>query len=199
MFYYISGKLVHTDPGSAVIDVSGVAYKMTVSGTTLSEIAAKDTVRLYTHLAVREDGIELFGFATEEELATFKLLIGVSGVGPKAAISVLSIFTPDKLSLAVANGDTKAIARSQNVGAKTAARIVLELKDKLAKEIAPAEAGVDLEDMTGDYGQNNLLDAQNALIVLGYTRGEAIAALRGVSPADSVENMIKAALQKMGR
>ena len=199
MFYYISGKLVHTDPSSAVIDVSGVAYKMTVSGTTLSEIAPKENVRLYTHLAVREDGIELFGFATEEELTTFKLLIGVSGVGPKAAISILSIFTPDKLSLAVANGDTKAIAKAQNVGAKTAARIVLELKDKIAKEITPAEAGDASGDTLDDFGQSNLQDAQNALMVLGYTKGEATAALRGVDPSDTVENMITAALQKMSR
>lgn len=194
MFYYISGKLVHTDPVSAVIDVSGIAYRLTVSTTTLSEISPKEEVRLYTYLAVREDGLELFGFHTEEELAVFKMLIGVSGVGPKAAMSVLSVFTPDKLSLAVTGGDAKAISRAQGVGAKTAARIVLELKDKMKKEIA--EAPVD--DVAADpYGQNNLLDAQNALIVLGYTRGQAIAALRGVSPSDSVENMIKEALKKI--
>ncbi len=191
MFYYIKGTLVYTDSSSAVIDTGGVAYKMTVSTSTLSQIATlKNNVTLYTYMAVREDAVDLFGFYTLEELSLFKLLITVSGVGPKAAMGVLSAFTPERFAIVVGSEDVKALSKANGVGAKTAARIILELKDKVAKEMtasksAPIASG-------GDFS-----DAQNALMVLGYTKAEAVKALSGVSPTLALEDMIKEALKKL--
>ena len=140
MFYYLCGKLTLLKNDVAVIDVGGAGYKLTISGTTYEAMPANrsvkepPTVKLFTYLAVREDGIELFGFATETELATFKLLITVSGVGPKAAMSILSHLTPEKFALAVCTDDKKTISKANGIGPKTAARVILELKDKLMKE-----------------------------------------------------------------
>ena len=142
MFYYLQGKLAYTDLTTAVIDVGGVGYELTVSGTTYSALprtSSEPTVKLYTYMAVREDEVELFGFYTEEELSAFKLLITVSGVGPKAAMAILTLLTPEKFALAVCSEDTKTLAKANGIGAKTAARVVLELKDKMTKE-APASA-----------------------------------------------------------
>ena len=140
MFYYISGKLAHLDPAFAVIDASGVGYKLAISGTTHAAmphhltVNEAPTVKLYTYMAVREDDVELFGFANEAELSSFKMLLGVSGVGPKAAISILSLLTPEKFALAVCTEDRKTIAKANGIGPKTAARVILELKDKLLKQ-----------------------------------------------------------------
>ena len=191
MFYYIKGTLVYTDFSSAVIDTGGVAYKMTVSTSTLQQISClKNDVKLYTYMAVREDAVDLFGFYTLEELSLFKLLITVSGVGPKAAMGVLSAITPERFAIVVGSEDVKALSKANGVGAKTAARIILELKDKVAKEMissksAPIQA-------SGDFA-----DAQNALMVLGYTKAEAVKALSGISPALALEDMIKEALKKL--
>ena len=194
MFYYIKGDLVHTENNLAVIDVGGVAYKLTVSANTIGNLAAsqKDKVKLYTYIAVREDAVELFGFYSLEELSLFKLLITVSGVGPKAAMSVLSSFTVEKFAIAVGNEDVKALSKANGVGAKTAARIVLELKDKVAKEISVSKGVADTPVSSG-----TLSDAQNALMVLGYSKSEATNALKGISPALSLEDMIKEALKKL--
>ena len=141
MFHYISGALAAIEPSFAVIDAGGVGYKLTVTQTTYGTLSHKNAtegsvnVRLYTYMAVREDGIELFGFASEEELDCFKLLITVSGVGPKAAISILSQLSPSKLMLAICNDNKKAIAQANGIGPKTAARIILELKDKVSKSV----------------------------------------------------------------
>ncbi|MBR2370999.1 MAG: Holliday junction branch migration protein RuvA [Clostridia bacterium] len=204
MFYYICGKPAHLDLNFAVIDVGGVGYKLTVSATTHQAIAAQRgnasaTVKLYTHMAVREDDVELFGFATETELASFKMLISVSGVGPKAAMAILSILTPEKFAVAVCTEDTKAISKASGVGAKTAARIVLELRDKLKKENPGfATADVSREIVGGTTGgRSNLGEAQDALIVLGYTRGEAQSALKSADPTLDVEALIKHALKQL--
>lgn len=201
MFYYLEGKLFLPDLATAVIDCGGVGYRLTVSGTTRSAIATKggQTVRLYTYLSVREDAMELFGFFEEEELTAFTQLISVSGVGPKAAIAILSVLTAERLNKAVLTGDVKAISAAQGVGAKIAARIVLELKDKLAKAL-----GVSAEDLPtvpdGNSGAEALSDALNALMVLGYTRGEATAALKKVNPAGkSTEELIKAGLMLLAK
>ena len=141
MIYSLNGGLIHLDAltSSAVIECGGVGYKVTVTSGTLARLPSvmepPHKVRIFTHMQVREDAVELYGFATEEELTMFKMLITVSGVGPKAAISILSLFTPQKLALAIAEEDAKAISKAPNVGAKTAGRIILDLKSKLAKEI----------------------------------------------------------------
>ena len=175
MFYYLSGVLAHREAGIAVIDCGGVGYKLTVSQNTLSAIdriaTRSDKVKLYTYMAVREDDVELFGFASEEELSTFKMLLTVSGIGPKAAMGVLSAFTPDGLARAVSTEDTKAIARANGIGAKGAARIVLELKDKLSyvgdTDTTPIAASV-----SAPKKSSCLTEAAEALTALGYSRAE---------------------------
>lgn len=209
MFYYLSGTLALAAPGLAVVDVGGVGYKLTISENTYAALprrgltdAAAPGVKLYTYMAVREDDIELFGFASEAELSSFRMLLGVSSVGPKAAMAILSILTPEKFALAVCMEDRKAIAKASGIGPKTAARIVLELKDKLQKQFA-ADAG-DLPDaeeaefVAATGGKGKLAEAQDALLVLGYTRQEAVHVLKSI-PVDqmSVEDIIKEALKKM--
>ena len=199
MLYYISGELVMTDQSFVVIDAGGIGYKLTVTGNTLGKLAAQTDkkVKLYTHMAVREDAIELYGFYTTEELHAFRLLISVSGVGAKSAVSILTLMTPERFALAVTTGDTKAIAKASGIGAKTAARIVLELKDKVAKEISGSDADqIPTEVTSGSIG-GNLSEAQNALMVLGYTRAEAQYALKGISPDADLEGMIREALRKL--
>lgn len=209
MFYYIEGKLAHLDYTFAVVDAHGVGYKLTITQNTYEampphrSVSEAPTVRLYTYMAVREDGIELFGFASERELEAFKLLITVSGVGPKAAIAILSVFTPDNLAISIMNEDKKAIAKANGIGAKTAARIVLELKDKISK--AFGESISESESSSGasvsvPTGSSKLSDAQSALIVLGYTKSEVIAALRGVDISNKeTDDIIRIALKNLSR
>ena len=199
MFYYIKGELVYTDPTSAVVDCGGVGYKMSVSKNTLARLTKKgEKVCLYTYFHVREDAVELLGFYTEAELEAFKLLITVSGIGPKAAMSILSVLTPEKFALAVTMGDTKAIAKASGVGSKTAARVILELKEKVAKSFPTESAMAEGEvPVTDELVFGNTEEAIGALMVLGYSRQEAQAALKGVDPLLSLEDMITAALRKM--
>ncbi len=209
MFYYIEGKLAHLDYGFAVVDANGVGYKLTITQTTYESmpphlsVSEAPVVRLYTYMAVREDGIELFGFASESELEAFKLLITVSGVGPKAATAILSVFTPDKLAITIMNEDTKAIAKANGIGAKTAARIVLELKDKISKtytESIPASQSASATRTTAPVGSSKLSDAQSALLVLGYTKSEVVAALRGIDLANKeTDDIIRLALKNLSR
>lgn len=209
MFYYLSGTLALAAPGLAVVDVGGVGYKLTISENTYAALprrgltdAAAPGVKLYTYMAVREDDIELFGFASEAELSSFRMLLGVSGVGPKAAMAILSILTPEKFALAVCTEDRKAIAKASGIGPKTAARIVLELKDKLQKQFAADEGDLpdaeEAEFVAAAGGKGKLAEAQDALLVLGYTRQEAVHVLKSI-PVDqmSVEDIIKEALKKM--
>jgi len=202
MFYHIQGELVCVESNMAVIDCNGVGYCLTVSQNTQRSLKKiGQTVKLYTHFCVREDDVELFGFYDIEERDTFRMLITVSGVGPKAAINVLSVLTPHSLSVAVLNGDTKLISKAQNVGAKTAARIVLELKDKLSKTVIAEEGEIsDQIQITGNDASSKLSEAQNALMVLGYKQTEAAQALRGIDAKNKeLEEIIRDALKKLMR
>ena len=208
MFYYIQGKLALLDPNFAVLDVCGVGYKLTISQTTHDAmpphltVSELPSVKLLTYMAVREDDIELFGFATQEELSAFKMLISVSGVGPKAAMSILSLLTPEKFAIAVCTEDKKTISKANGIGPKTAARIILELKDKLTKESAmqgvTASCSADLVNV-GSVPNGTLNDAVDALMVLGYSRAEAMEALRGSDIKMPTEDLIKLALKKLMR
>lgn len=207
MFYYLSGKLTLLKNDLAVIDVGGVGYKLTISGTTYEAMPANrsvkepPTIKLFTYLAVREDGLELFGFATETELATFKLLITVSGVGPKAAMAILSHLTPEKFALAVCTDDKKAISKANGIGPKTAARVILELKDKLMKEAGGSDfasaapiAGV----APAAKSSGKLAEATDALMVLGYSRAEAMAAMKDMDIANmELEEIIRLSLKRL--
>lgn len=205
MFYYISGKLAHLDTSFAVVDAGGVGYKLTISQATYSQmpphrsVDEKPTVTLYSYMAVREDGIELFGFATEEELDSFKLLITVSGVGPKAAISILSLLSPQKLALAICTDDKKTISKASGIGPKTAARIVLELKDKLkGHSFADEDISESASIFEDSARSDKRADAMSALTVLGYTRGEADAVLKKIDTSSlEVDDIIKEALKRL--
>ena len=203
MYYYVKGELTYSEQSTAVVECAGVGYKLTVSLITSDVLSRKrgEIVKLYTELSVREDGVELFGFLSEEERSVFNLLTGVSGVGPKAAMSLLSSFSPDKLIFAVGTEDVKSLARANGIGNKTAARIVLELKDKVSgdlfRESGRAAANPDgtLLDMPKKSGK--LTEATEALTALGYDKSQILAALRGIDVEKlSLEDIITAALHK---
>ena len=194
MFYYVKGELVMTDPQSAVVDCGGVGYKLTVSMNTLSRLTELGKkVCLYTHFSVREDAVELFGLYDTEELYAFRLLISVSGVGPKAAIAILSLLSPAKFAVAVSTGDTKTLSKASGVGAKTAARIVLELKDKVSATAVADDGEAVVETARGGI----IDDAIEALMVLGYQRQTAQKALAGCK-GETLEELMRAALNKIG-
>ena len=202
MYDYLNGKLAKSDAGVCVIDCQGVGYRLTVSLITSEKLSPSEgnTVKLYTHLAVREDGIELFGFGSEDERQAFNMLITVSGVGPKAAMNILSILTPDRLAVAICAGDAKTISKAQNVGTKTAQRIILELKDKVAKGSIPA-ATVTLSEAVGITSdiKGNLSEASEALAVLGYDKASINKALSGINPTSDTGTIIREALKKLSR
>ena len=202
MFYYLKGELSLLDTTFCVIDCGGVGYQLTISLITAESLASKvgKEVRLFTTLAVREDGVELFGFGSTEEKAAYTMLTGVSGVGPKAAMAVLSIMTPDKLAMAVATEDIKTISKAQNVGKKTAARIVLELKDKVAQDFAistDSSAGISID--TPHAKSSNISEATEALMVLGYDKNTVINAIKSIDPSLDPGTIIKMALKKLAR
>ena len=197
MIYSVRGKVIHLEQELAVIECQGVGYACRTTLNTLSKIQnGKDDVTLFTVLNVREDAVELFGFATNDELNCFKLLTSVSGVGPKNALGILSAMTPQAFALAVATEDAKTITRAKGVGPKLAQRIVLELKDKLRKETA-LTGTVEIPDLEGlSGGTSNIGEAISALTVLGYTQPEAAKALSGADPTMEVEELIKYALKR---
>ena len=207
MYYYIRGELVASTLNMAVVDAGGVGYKMTVSENTYRSLPRRTdknpTVTLYTYLSVREDGIELFGFESERELSSFKMLLSVSGVGPKAAMSILSLLTPEKFALAVCTEDKKTISKASGIGPKTAARIILELRDKLMKETSIDEdlsaAVLDHSaEAAGAPARGKMSEAMDALLVLGYSRAEAQNALKTIDTQTlALEDVIKEALKKL--
>ena len=201
MIYFIKGELLTTEPGVIIVDTGSIAYKLFVSDNTIASYASKigSQVKVFTYLSVREDAMDLYGFHSIEEKNTFNMLITVSGVGPKAALAILSIMTPSSFAMAVNSGDAKAISKANGVGPKTAARVILELKDKLTKElgnIATNEATT--QSPTTSVDTSKYSDALNALIVLGYSRTEAATALRGLDTASlSLEDLITSALKNL--
>lgn len=204
MFYYIKGALAFLSPTVCAVDAGGVAYKLSISGTTYNSLSVKNTddeIKLFTHLAVREDAMELYGFASEGELDTFEMLITVSGVGPKAALSILSALSSESLSIAVSSGDWHSIARANGVGPKTAQRVVLELKDKVIKQFESGNVtSFTSEKGVGSSGANVISEAINALCVLGYTRQVASSAVtKAAEPGLSVEDTITKALKLLSK
>ena len=196
MFRYIKGIITETMPSAVVIESNGVGYYALVSAQTLAKCRVGDEeTKIYTYLNVREDGLDLFGFAGEDELDAFKLLISVSGVGPKAAMSILSAYTPEHLSKIVSMEDIASLSRAQGIGAKTAGRIILELRDKMAKVLPPQST--DKKATPQDRGK--LSEAENALLVLGYSRSEALFALKDVDASKDVEEMIRMSLAKLAK
>ena len=199
MYYYLSGTVAHIEPFLAVIDCGGVGYACRTTSFTLSRIKTGEKAKLYTYLSVREDAMDLYGFSSQEERRLFQLLTSVSGVGPKAALAVLSSSTPENLALSNITGDEKALTAAQGVGKKIAQRVILELKDKLAKGQSISAAG---ENISGPavtvIPQNKLSEASAALAVLGYSQGEINTALKGIDiDAQPLEQIIRLALKNM--
>ena len=200
MFYYLDGTVAEIAPYLAVIDCGGVGYACKTTNYTLSRLKKGQRGKLYTHLNVGEGIFELYGFATQAELGSFRLLIGVSGVGPKAALAILSTGTPDALAMAIITGDEKALTAAPGIGKKIAQRIILELKDKLAKE--SAATGLDFSGGGNTVNvsafTSKATEAAQALAVLGYSSTEVSLALKGVDVEYlPLEEIIRQSLKKM--
>ena len=197
MYYYVNGTVAEIGPNLAVIDCGGVGYACATTNYTLAQLKRGEQAKLYTYLHVREEIFDLYGFSTQAELRSFKMLLGVSGVGPKAALAILSSGTPDQLALSIVTGDEKSLTGVPGIGKKIAQRIILELKDKLAKEQTGFDARMGTLSPIPAGGKTQ--EAASALAVLGYSSQEISAALKGVDAALPVEEMIRIALKKMAR
>lgn len=196
MIYSVRGTLVHTEQNLAVVECGGVGYGCRTTLNTLRDVKVGSEVTLYTYMSVREDAVELFGFSTQKELQTYKLLININGVGPKAGISILSILSPEQVAVAVSSGDWKTITQANGVGPKMAQRIVLELKDKFKS--------IESDDSLAENGMNtsvsgNIPSAVQALAVLGFSAADVTPILTKLDPNMSVEQMIGATLKKLGK
>lgn len=195
MFYYINGTVTVLDTNLAVLDCGGVGYACHTTGYTLSQLQIGKQQKLFTYCNIKEDAFDIFGFSTKEELNCFNRLIGVSGVGPKVALAILSTTTPSQFTLAVMTGDEKTLTMAPGVGKKMAQRIILELKDKLTGELpeaggaaAAVPAGID----------NKASEAAAALASLGYSQSEIGMALKGIDVEQlSLEEIVRSALRAM--
>jgi Holliday junction DNA helicase RuvA len=199
MFYYLDGTVAELLPFLAVIDCGGVGYACKTTNTTLARLKKGERAKLFTYLNVGEGIFELYGFAAQNELNSFKLLIGVSGVGPKAALAILSSGTPETLAMAIVTGDEKSLTAAPGIGKKIAQRIILELKDKMTKATS---GGIDFSGGKGAPAaamfSNKATEAAQALGVLGYSGQEVSAALNGVDMETlPLEEIIRQALKKM--
>ena len=199
MFHYISGIAAELLPGIAVIDCGGIGFQINTSSYTLSQLKAGEKAKLYTYVYLREDVMEIYGFSGKSEKHCFEMLLGVSGVGPKAALAILSVNTPESLMMSIISGNEKAITAAAGVGKKIAQRVILELKDKMAKETQSVSF-----DGTAAFAapvvsdKSKLGDASAALAVLGYSASEINAALKNIPMDDlSLEEIIKQALKQM--
>ena len=200
MFYYLDGTVAEILPYLAVIDCGGVGYACKTTNNTLAALKKGQRKKLYTLLNVAENLFELYGFASQSELNSFKLLIGVSGVGPKAALAILSSGTPETLAMAIVTGDEKALTAAPGVGKKIAQRIILELKDKMAKEAA---GGLDFSGGKGApapavFG-SKATEAAQALAVLGYSSQEVSIALKGLDMDQPLEEIVRQGLKRMAK
>lgn len=201
MLYCVKGELIHLEPRMAVICCGGVGFRCQITMNTARQMPSIGSeAMLYTMMNVREDAIELFGFAEQNELTCFKQLTAISGVGPKVGISILSELSPERVALAVAAGDYKALTKAAGVGPKLAQRIVLELKDKVDGLSAGQTAGgVDLPAGAAVSASSNAAQAVQALTVLGFTAGEASAAVGKLDSALPVETLVRDSLKMLAR
>lgn len=199
MIYSVSGTLIHLEPGVAVVECGGVGFKCLTSMNTQRKLPnIGGQVKLYTKLNVREDAMDLFGFATMAELSCFTMLTGVSGVGPRVGLAILSELAPEQVALAVASGDSKALTRASGVGAKLAQRIALELKDKVKKMGVVTEGGAPVSPAGVMSAAGNAANAVSALAVLGYTPSEAASVVAKFDSSLPTEELIRLSLREMG-
>lgn len=200
MFYYLEGNVAVLEPALAVIDCGGVGYALSITANTAARLKAGERARLYVHTVIREDCFDLYGFYTLAEKNSFGMLIGVSGVGPKAAQAILSANTPEALSLAILSGNEKALTLAPGIGKKIAQRVLLELKDKIGREsgFLPEDGSASGGSALPGRENGRLADAAAALAVLGYGHNEIAAALKGMDAQTlPVEELVRQALRKM--
>lgn len=200
MYSYIKGVLAELEEDAIVVETGGIGYHIYTTGQTFSRLPSLgDEVKIYTYLYIREDAMLLYGFCSKDELRVFKLLLGVSGIGPKGALAILSVMTTDDLRFAVLGDDAKTIAKAPGVGVKTAQRLILELRDKLSIEDAFEEKLSQAEDTARDRAKGAKNEAVQALVALGYSSSEALKALGGIAITEEtdVEDLLKAALKNM--
>lgn len=199
MLYSVRGKLIHITASNAVVECGGVGFDCQTTLNTLKTLKLGSEATLFTYLNVREDAMELFGFATKTELDTFKTLISVSGVGPKAGLAVLSELSPEQVAMAIATDDIKTITRAQGIGKKIAQRIVLELKDKLAKAASSDGGFSNISAGAAAVTGGNVPKAIEALGVLGYAPSDVSPVLATLDSSLPVEQLIALTLKQMGR
>ena len=195
MIYSVRGELILMDAGFAVVECGGVGFRVQTSISTQKQLKLGSEVTLFTYMSVREDAMELFGFATKQELSTFKMLIGITGVGPKVALAILSELSSEQLAMCISAGDSKTITRANGVGPKLAQRIVMELKDKIKGVSVTVSEGSHATVIT-DTG--NIPKAVAALAVLGYSAADVTPVLSRLDPSMTVEQLIAATLRQMG-
>ena len=200
MLYSVKGELIHLEPNIAVICCGGVGFRCRITMNTARRLPRVGSeAMLFTMMDVREDAIKLFGFAEQKELDCFKQLLSVTGVGPKAAIAVLSELSPDQVALAAASGDHKAFTRAQGVGPKLAQRIVLEMKDKVAA-LTSAVSGIDIPAASGNgIAVGHAAEAVKALVALGFSQGEAAAAVGKLDETQPTDVLVRQALRSLAR
>lgn len=200
MIYSLSGTIRTKQPNFVVLEVSGVGFGVKTTLNTTSKLGREgEQGFLYTHLNVREDALELYGFAQQSELECFLMLISISGVGPKAALTILSDRSPEEFALLVASEDVKALSKSSGIGPKTAQRIVLELKDKIGATQAAAQVQESGETLPLQSGSKNAVEAVSALVVLGFTQSEAAGVIRKLDASLPVEEMIRIGLKQLSK
>ena len=198
MFYSLTGKVISKGLSHAVIDCGGVGFLVNTSRFTLYDLPDdKSAGTVYTHLNVREDALDLFGFSTEFELQWFKMLITVNGVGPKAALAILSELTVDELALAISTKDAKSITRASGIGPKIAQRIILDLKDKVKSIVPDGEIYENAERISAVGEMPNTSEAIAALTMLGYSQSDASVAVSKLDPSLDVQSLIKQALKSL--
>ncbi len=200
MIYSLSGTIRTKQPNFVVLEVSGVGFGVKTTLNTTSKLGREgEQGFLYTHLNVREDALELYGFAQQSELECFLMLISISGVGPKAALTILSDRTPEEFALLVASEDVKSLSKSSGIGPKTAQRIVLELKDKIGAAQAAAQVQEGGEALPLQSGSKNAAEAVSALVVLGFSQSEAAGVIRKLDAGLPVEEMIRLGLKQLSK
>lgn len=202
MYSYIKGTLVELGNEIMVVENHGIGYNIRIPQSILSSLPGTgQEVKIYTYTYIREDAMQLYGFLTKDDLQVFRLLIGISGIGPKGALAILSVLSPDDLRFAVLAEDDKAIAKAPGIGKKSAQRLIIELKDKLSLEDAFARKGkTDSEEAPAlGFMQTVKQEAVEALVALGYSATEAMKAVNGTNPTEesTVEEVLKAALKQM--
>lgn len=197
MISFIRGKAVDMTETSVIVDTGNMGFEILMTGNALSQIHMGEEVKLHTYFQVREDAMQLFGFSNKDDLQAFKLLLGVNGVGPKAALGILSGITADQLRFAVLSDDVKTLSKAPGIGKKTAQKLILELKDKLSLEEAFEQKLANVQEASAGAMTDAKQEAVEALTALGYSGADALRAVRLVTDVQDVEGILKAALKNL--